>query len=68
MISMLAILLYLQLIAPNNSYSTSYINQLQFDNNRQITQIQSDSSWNAQVQQQYDPPAQTVVIFPEERE
>lgn len=65
MISLLAVLLYLQLVTSGATYTDHYIDDLSSANQAKISNIQSDAALSQQVHITYDQPASTIVILPE---
>jgi hypothetical protein len=60
MITILEILLYLQLISPNNGYSGNQINTLMNANQPLIQSVQQNQTLMNQVDQQYNQQAQGI--------
>ena len=61
--TVIAILLYLQLIFSPGTYKQSYINRLQYENQARIDEVQRDPAQMEIVDQQYRPQVKGVVII-----
>ncbi len=62
MITILEVLLYLSLINPGGTYTTSQINTLYQNNNETIISIENDANQMSSIDMQYNVPATQITI------